>query len=703
MESKLQKNMVFPVVFSAVVILLLVWHISISYNYPYYFIHDMDYVTSLDLVLIQSDLRPDHICHPGFGMYLPLSFSQKIAHFVGAVSASDIDSFADSLNPLAMMAELTDFVRRHSPFLSVGIAVLLGLAIHRLFGVSRWYLLFFIVLLGTQESLSYHSSMVRTELYSVFYWSAAVWTTAMAVKADRAGSRWIYLAVTGILLGLCFLTKVQSLFYIAAVVVLQLVLFSVFRDDKEQGHGNRSRKGARLILAVSLFNVVVFLVLGIASYLVRIPKGVPVWAVGFGITPVVIVFISALVLLFLCQLFLYLTNRISSEIFRLSSFLSIVAAGFMVSFAAFFLLYSDAAVSVQHMLLSFKIAFLREPRLLHIPEASEYISNFLLYLRHNPTVFIVNIALSLFLILGCHFRFVQIEKIQVLLCLLVTVLGIAAIFVAARLVLRDTIWKEILLNFLSLFYFAFLVTRTVRYRRLLSRVGVGLLLVLFFTNCIHAYNMPNRLDAEVNYYGWGADRWFNPVYGGNQQEYGAIMQEKYNQTTAWIAKTKALEHKRIRKTVDFVFKNQAVTHRNIGIVFEGFGAWSTEPAYKIVEVPSALRGSILVDNASVELKRNAFFKKEYVRQESRYPYKIKKSASSKLLSVLSRSDLKIFLFVHAEDVPRLVSKEIVRTPYKILLQNSDKAIELQGLEINNYSEIPLIRIRQKCFFVIRKI
>ncbi len=132
------------------IVLLLAWHILISCDYPYYFIWDMDHITCLDTVLIQSGLLPDHICHPGFGMYLPLFFSEKVGHFCGAVSALDLSDVAGSLNPLAGMAELTDFVRLHSPFLSVGITLLLSLAVRSMLRLSRWYLLLFFVFLGVQ-------------------------------------------------------------------------------------------------------------------------------------------------------------------------------------------------------------------------------------------------------------------------------------------------------------------------------------------------------------------------------------------------------------------------------------------------------------------------------------------------------------------------------------------------------------------------
>jgi len=352
------------------------------------------------------------------------------------------------------------------------------------------------------------------------------------------------------------------------------------------------------------------------------------------------------------------------------------------------------------MLLNFKIAFLRVPKLLQIPEPSVYISNFLLYLCHNPVLLIVNIALNLFLVLGYFRRFIRITKGQLVLCLLVTMLAFVNIVVVTRPISRDTLWKEVLVNFLNLFFFAILVSRATRYRPLLARVGGGLLIVLFLVNFVHAYNIPTRLDAEVNYYGWQADKWFSPIYGGNQRKYSEIMRRKYNKTTAWVAKTKAIEHKRIKRTVDFVFKNQTITHRNIGIVFEGFSAWSSALDYRIAEVPPALRGAILVDNASLELRKRTFFKEEHVRKKSWYPYKFKSVSSLGRIAVLTRPDLKIFLFVYADDISRLVSEEIVRTPYKIILQDGEHSIELQGLEIKNYCEIPLDTITQKFFFVI---
>jgi hypothetical protein len=215
--------------------------------------------------------------------------------------------------------------------------------------------------------------------------------------------------------------------------------------------------------------------------------------------------------------------------------------------------------------------------------------------------------------------------------------------------------------------------------------------------------MPTRINANYNHYGWWQDKWFDRIYDGNQRKYRAIMLKKYNAATAWVAKAKAVDHKQTRKTVDFVFNNQALTLRNIGIAFEGSSVWTTDLAYRITEVPPALKGATLVDNATVRLRKNSFFKKEYVGQHSEYLDKFKETSSVGLIPVLTRRDLRIFLFVQPDDIPQLVNDQIVQTPYKIVVQNSTKSIELQGLEIKNYCEIPMDKINKKFFFVIREI
>ena len=109
---KNEKETICSLAIFTVVILLFSWFLLICCNYPYYFIWDMDHITALDTMIIQSDMLPDQICHPSFGMYLTLFFTEKIGYYFNLLSALNLKDLYNSLNPLAAMAELTSFIRQ---------------------------------------------------------------------------------------------------------------------------------------------------------------------------------------------------------------------------------------------------------------------------------------------------------------------------------------------------------------------------------------------------------------------------------------------------------------------------------------------------------------------------------------------------------------------------------------------------------------
>ena len=770
-----QKTILFQTVLVMTIILLLAWYIRICRNYPFYFVWDMDHLSTIDTVLIQSGLLPDHMHHTSFGMYLALFFSQKIGALLGAVSILNLDDIAGALNPLGAIAELTDYFRLHSPFLAICIAVMLSLSLYVMFGMSRWYFLLFLTIIATQESLTFHSSMIRTEFYSVFYWSGALLAMGFAVKArSTAGQLGAFLS-TGVLSGLSFLTKVQSLFYVASIPLLIFVLFS-FSNSTEHHEAdtaapNRNdvycllaasliniivfsylhfetytgsglsllakfkglfflasaplpfiillyiirnftyqddamvitRKRAYFMLGASLVNIFIFSLLSIFSYMVAIPWGIMIWAAGFSFTRMTVFFFSGLLVLILYQLSLILSNKYSSGAFRSCFILSIIAAGFLLSFGLHFFVYSDVSVSLNYLFVDFKMLFLRKVKFLELNPIYVYWSDFLKYSYYNPTLLLVNILLNILLICGYYFKFLRIHKRILTICLIVTFFSFLNIIIGTRFILRDILWKETLVNFLSLFYFSLIVSRAVRHRLVLTWIGSAMLVLLLLTNCIHSYKMPDRIDADVNHYGWMRDKWFSAVYSGNQPKYTDIMHKKYNRASSKIAKNKAAHHREIRRIVDFVFKNQNITHRNIGIAFTGFSAWTEDPNYKINQLPAQLVGSILVDNGQIPTFAKTSFKPQYVRGHSQYLDKMISIQSDKTVSVLTRNDLKIFLFATEADAAGLLNNEMVQSDYKISLQKKEQIIELHGLELKNYCQVPLEKIKGKFFFVIRQI
>ncbi|MBN1795061.1 MAG: hypothetical protein JW804_00150 [Sedimentisphaerales bacterium] len=660
----------------------------------------MDCITAVDTVLIQSGELPDHIHHTGFGMYLPMVFTEKIAHAFGSLSAITLEELDNSLNPVVPMAELTEFLRLHSPFLAIGIIGLLCAALYVMYRTPWPCIFFFVLILGTQESLTYQASVIRTEFYSIFFWSAAVLAIFIAVKNANSISRYICFLFSGIFLGLSYQTKVQSIFY---ALVFVLILFHLFLYERPESK-NQNReiiKADYFILGLSLVSVISFFILAVAAYQTVVPENIPTWSSGYGITKVTVFFFCSLTALFLTNLFFILRKKVNSIIFVLSAGLSVIAFGFMVSFALHLLVYPDISMSLKYMLLDFKMIFLRISYVSQLKDFDECLNNILLYVKYNPVLFVVNLLLLLILIIGRSLNFIKITKGQLLICVSITTIAILNIFLATRFSLRDLIWKELLINFSSMLYFSVILKYAVKRKYVFTAISYSLLAILFLVNCAHTKIMPDRIDGNYNNYGWQDDKWITAHFKNNHQIYKQLMFGKYNNQNVQAALMNARRHRVIRNTVDFVFKNQEITHRNIGVAFEGFPVWADNLDYRIIEVSPELRGAILVDNAGLETKENIFFEKEYLHKDIEHLDKFQKKGDKNTFSVLNRRDIKIYLFVNSDDFSGLRVAGIKPAEFFITVRNNNEVKKLYSMEIVDYCEIPLDKMTGKFFFVIK--
>jgi hypothetical protein len=194
-----------------------------SRKYPYYFIWDMDLSTAIDTALINSGRTPDHICHTGFGMYLLVKWATQAGKRLGLLSVADLDDVFRSLNPVACMAELTDYVRRMSPWVALGAVLCLWGAACRMFRLGPLASVAALVVLASQEPFLYHATMIRTALYSMLFWGAGLLALATAAHRRRELFRLIWLFVAGIMLGLSYATKLQAMVCVAMAALIFLL------------------------------------------------------------------------------------------------------------------------------------------------------------------------------------------------------------------------------------------------------------------------------------------------------------------------------------------------------------------------------------------------------------------------------------------------------------------------------------------------
>ena len=91
--------------------------LNIIKTYPYYYSWDMNLAVTVDNILLRSEKYPGMIGHPGFGMHLLLLLTTKMLYTMGYLSIDSLTDLALSLDPISCVAELSQMIQLHSPFL----------------------------------------------------------------------------------------------------------------------------------------------------------------------------------------------------------------------------------------------------------------------------------------------------------------------------------------------------------------------------------------------------------------------------------------------------------------------------------------------------------------------------------------------------------------------------------------------------------
>lgn len=731
---------------------LLTRFLAVSQHYPFYFIWDMDYVSTLDTMLINSQTLPDHINHPAFGMYLVQALSERAGQSMGAVSAIRLPDLAAALNPLAATAELTAYLRLHTPYLELAMVLLLWAGVNLILKPGRWLSLVFLAVLGLPESLLYQAALIRTELYAMVFWSGAFFLMALALHARSTRAWRLRLLGAGLLLGLCMLTKIQAIFYLLAFAVLAVLSATLVAPRAPRPWRlPLSRRDALMMPFLGVLNLGNFLMLLIAVLFVQIPKSFATFTLNYTVNPITILFGLGALGLAAAQIVYYRAGRTDRLAFLLMNGATLVFTGFLAAFLLHFLLYDNPLTSMKYLLYDFKMIFFREfssqqqstyfkslPPLFPVNSANKPAADAMSdpwgMVMFHPALFFTHLGLLLTLIAGHLNRFVAVTRRQVLLCASLTLLALALLLVGVRYFLRDFIWVEMLLTLLNIYFFMMLWRGARRLVRPLRVATASAALLVLALSTVHSLAIPRRLDMNYNLYGWDLNKYRYKVFDNHQVLIEKILERLYFLPRMWeVAESCADTQAWIRNAAAFVFQNLAVTHRQIGIVSTGYPVWTSSMSYRIDSFPEELRGAIIVDSKDLPLRERYFARREYTQTYSEYMQKIKPAPSTgefgaplEWLSVLKRQDLQILLFLQAEDLDRLHAEELAPAmlksdadattatatapkhpplPMKIKLRQIDgdkkESIELQALEVRNSADLHISLIRRDYFFVLR--
>ncbi|CAL7963088.1 membrane hypothetical protein [Gammaproteobacteria bacterium] len=591
MFSKIQQNKeILFGFFVATLLCVFLWrYLSICQAYPYYIAWDMDLSTTIDVILINSGLIPSHFAHPGFGMYLIFRLTTKIAYFFGSIAIKSLADISASLNPIVGVAQLTDFLRYHTPFMLVGIAFFSWLSVYIHFKERKFFGLLLLLLLLTQSSFLHHAMLIRSEVYSLFFWSVGLFFGSCVIKSDKNFRKILYTTLTGFFIGLAFFTKVQSVFLVMLIPVMMLYFdsFYGFRtllakiDDRS----------LRDVAYASLINLLFFALMTIAAYMHSAGEtGASFRSYGGIRLHYVFVFIL------LCLIVrVNLKDAIKYIALRpLLVFTTVAFSGFFcVFFITVFLYPHYFFVALTYSQLLFKVVFLGKIVSGTVTGLNPFYS-VIFYIKHFSWLFSGVFLLLALMTYGGLAKNSKINRMQIFLFFVMLIVVLINITFAIRIGNElDMLWLQISLGLL---FVAIALTSIRCFAKQQRLMGSLIIVMLAFLICNNLNKSVYPGSAYFEEY-----KFFSDVYRGNQEKYSQLMSEIYAHKNAVqdtsirdFALDQASKYKSIGNLLDQLFYEVGYSLREVSALHPGFFISSS---HIVKEVPSLLKGALVLNNS----------------------------------------------------------------------------------------------------------
>jgi hypothetical protein len=618
---------------------------GVSGSVPFYYSWDMDWLTTLDALVIQGGRLPDHVHHTSFGMYLVLAWSQRIASALGGVSFLDLSDADGAGNPLVGVAELTDYFRAHTPIVLVAIVLAQAAGLRgigrlasggaRARGVivrSRPFVLLTLLLVALQEGVLYQALLIRSEVYSLLFWCLALATAVGALRARSRRTSLLRFGLCGLFLALAWATKLQAIVLVAWL----LLVVALLRDlgwSRSPVVGLEVASGrARLLPGLGLFIAASSSIISAARF--NVPQGMASFVDGYRPNTMAVVSLAV----FAAPLLLAVCHR------RLPA-LEALLAGALGAGLLHLLLHTEPRVGWTHLLVDVKMLLFRaEFQSLSQVEPMGPVRRVMAEVAGAPGLFVTHLCL-LALVVRCLPSW---RRRGALLLVELALFGHFGL--ATRDFLRDDIWVQLPLTVSTVILSITLLSRP----RLASgrAAGVLCLLALSLLAQVRALVVARPLlDAHSLTYNWTVERFLEGVYEREQRRYGALIEAKVDPAdrARWVrgATAQARDWRQVRQDLRHVLVNQAESLRDVTVAEAGF-LLPHDPEARLVAVPPPLRGGLLVRPREWVPDGGDLLVGASVRSIRDDPqWHVRVAASSQRLGFLGRPDLDVVLFLPA--------------------------------------------------------
>ncbi|MCO5142622.1 MAG: hypothetical protein M9962_05990 [Oligoflexia bacterium] len=683
--------------FSSVIFLILFYtsFSSINRSFPYYFFWDMDRYVTLDVLLMQEGKIPTTLHHTGFGTYFLLSWSQKIAHWWGVISILDYSDIRYSLNPLLGTAEVTDYFRAHEPLLCTLLVLVLWLSVICIFSLNTWQSLILLVFLGTQRSLYLQASFIRTELYSVFYWSLALLSLSISLKRNKDLAKALLITFAGVFMGLSYLTKVQSLVYILIAPVLYLLLQNFVKTDINY-EWKISRKN---FMRLAGLNFVFFFLLVVGAYLRR-PMG-STYASSYPLNGIGVAAVLLPAFLYILEISWLEKSSFCKKWLKFwpsCRFIHFIASGVGLSFFLHFLTPVTWGNAFRYLFLDAKMLFFRKPfedtiRVASLP--SEMVRKII----YNEWPLLLNGILLIFVLVLSKNKKIKLYSL--------TLVGLAYVYIlfGTRGIVRDQFWNEIIFGLLSVVFSAILWSGGAKkWVKIASCLALSLLMI---ANIFSAKHSKDSMKTIFAHYCCQLDKNFISMHndvGLNTGSFSEIMKEKFSQTFQQlngVLLQQSVNHLNVLETTRSVFPNSNVNLKNVGILIENMPVWNDRPTTVLKRIPAELKNSIVVD-ATNAMPSGLWIHRKGGTMHTEDIEAVSTSKKVDNIGVMTRIDLQIFAVTDKFEAESKPYEYWNPTGYKLELGNEKESKVYSVFEIQNYDEYDSSQLKDVFWIIVRK-
>lgn len=676
---------------AAAVAVLLHWLMVRNATYEWYFAQDMDMSALTDGLRIRSNITPFWLHHTSFTLYL-------VHHLVGLAKGAITGEFwpslaelSDSLSPIYVLADVIREQRQISPPMAVAGALLAWAAVRRALCLSPGWSVASLALALTTHWVTYHSLLIRSELFSIAPWALALLLGVLALETRSPMRQGLLLVGAGLLLGLAFLSKVQTVILVAAAPLFWVWLCHHRRLAPAAALGEVAGRHGRRWAVAALFLLAVLWGLVALGWAFTMPKAfVGAYFEGapptYGISKQVILLSLALVAA--AAVLAGLPRMPRSVAARgIACAVILLVAGLLASFLCHFLLHADLGASWRYLLADFKVAMMRMEGV-RITKRHQAIAN----IRDIALAAPVLHGLWLLTVAGALVAGLRRDRVSAALVAMMAVLVVFQALFIIRPMPRDTMFYELLMFVTGAMNLA--VMADAWGRRAAGMMAAVVMVAVLAENIPAMPRTPDYTGINNHVISWSVGHWFEGdehlipiskrVYGADDELRGAAARQ-------------GLLGPRIDILLGYMLHSHTLTTADIGPFQTGARARRGDTGDRLADVPAAWAGATLLDLGRAEPRSGRLYGPrafeqgdimDHLRDHAVY------GEGRTPLMVLTRRDLSLALLVPAHRLAALAGEPALKdSGLRPAILRADGSRETMALlDITSFLHLPADRL-----------